>query len=302
MKSAILHIGYPKTATKWFQNEFYPKVPNIYPVKREDLFNRFVFNDIFSFSPVEFQSWLTQEAATNRVVVCDEILVGGLDIGFGSGEFVELMSHRLNDVFPDAQVVIFIRNQHQALASTYSHYVMSGGTYSPSRFLGIKPMFRKPFMGYHCFNPKLFDYDKLINHYITLYGTLNVHIFLYEDFAENPVQFIEQFCKTLQIDIPENLSLKRVNVRLSYIALQMQRFLNRFTLGNTPFKQYFVNIPSLYPIARDFPFAIDKYFRLPSFTFSGKIQSWIELRYGESNKNLARWIDRDRLKRWGYPL
>lgn len=302
MSASILHIGYPKTATKWFQEEFYSKLTDIYFVRRADVFKRFVFTDVFSFSPDQFKGWLAPYAGSKRVVICDEILVGGLDIGFGNGEFAKLMSERLHKVLPDSQVVIFIRNQHTALESAYSHYIMAGGTYSPSRFLGIKPMFNKPFMGYHLFNPKLFDYSKLIEHYITLFGKDKVHVFLYEDFAENPEQFIAHFCSNLKLELPENLSYKRVNMRYSWLALQKQRFLNRFTLGNTPFKQYFLNIPFLYRYSRQITHAIDRHFSFPRFKFDREVHKWIESRFRESNQSLSQWVDSEKLRHWGYPL
>lgn len=302
MKSPILHIGYPKTATKWFQNEFYPKITGGYLLKRNDIFERLVFDDIYSFSPSHFRGWINGEAGNKRVILCDEILVGGLDIGFGNGEFVLLMSQRLHDTFSDSQVVVLIRNQHSALESAYSHYVMTGGTYSYLRFLGNNPMFTKPYMGYHHFSTKLFEYDKLIELYISLFGKHKVHIFLYEDFAENPEQFIAHFCNQLQLEIPENLSYKRLNIRYSCLALQMQRFLNRFTLGNTLFKQYFINIPCLYRYSRQTTLAIDRHLRLPVFRFNRKVHGWIENRYKESNQNLKQWIDHEKLLKWGYPL
>lgn len=302
MTSSILHIGYPKTATKWFQEEFYPKLTDIYFVKRADVFNRFVFTDVFSYSTDQFKGWLALEAGSKRVVICDEILVGGLDIGFGNGEFAMLMSERLHEVLPDSQVVIFIRNQHTALESAYSHYIMSGGTYSPSRFLGIKPMFNKPFMGYHLFNPKLFEYSNLIEHYATLFGKDRVHVFLYEDFAENPHSFIAHFCSKLMLEFAGNLSYKRLNTRYSWLALQKQRFLNRFTLGNTPFKQYFINIPCLYRYSRQFTITIDRYFNLPTFKFDRKVHGWIESRFRKSNLSLTQWVAKEKLTHWGYPL
>jgi len=302
MKSPILHIGYPKTATKWFQNEFYPNVSGVYPVMRKDVFDRLVFTDIYSYSPDHFRKWLDLEADDKRVIVCDEILVGGLDIGFGNGEFVMLMAQRLHDTFPDSQVVILIRNQHTALESAYSHYIMTGGTYSPTRFLSIRPMFNKPFMGYHLFNPKLFEYDKLIELYISLFGKDKVHIFLYEDFAENPNQFITLFCNTLQLDVPKHLTFNRVNTRYSCIALQKQRFLNRFTLGNTPFKQYFMNFPGIFRISRSLTLAIDKYLNFPKYKFDRNVHHWIDLRYKQSNQHLSQWVAKEKLARWGYPL
>lgn len=302
MSPAILHIGYPKTATKWFQQVFYPAIEGTFLVSRDDVFKSIAFNDVFSFDATVVKSKLEDLASSKRLVICDEILVGGLDIGFGNGEFAHSMAIRIHEMFPDAKVIIFIRNQHNALESAYSHYIMSGGTYSPSRFLGVKPIFHKPFMGYHLFNPGLLEYDRVIRLYISLFGSENVHIFLYEDFEKNPTEFIEQFCKTLQLSISEKLSFNRLNSRYSAIALQKQRFLNRFTLGNTPYKHYFFNIPFIYRFSRHITLSIDRIMALPRFTFSGKIHCWIDSRYRESNLKLTEWIAIDRLKQWGYPL
>jgi len=157
-------------------------------------------------------------------------------------------------------------------------------------------------MGYNQFSTKLFEYDKLIDLYISLFGKDKVHIFLYEDFAENPNRFIALFCNTLQLDAPQGQTLNRLNARYSYIALQIQRFLNRFALGNTPFKQYFINFPSFYKISRSLILAADKYCSFPKYKFDKKVHHWVELRFKESNQCLSQWVSKEKLLRWGYPL
>ncbi|MDI3527886.1 MAG: hypothetical protein PWR03_2070 [Tenuifilum sp.] len=302
MSKTILHIGFPKTATTWFQQTFYPNIKNAYFLSRDFVFDNIAFQDIFSFNHQEIKNKIKQISGDKRVLICDEIFLGGLDIGFGNGEFFELMAKRLYLLFPDAEIVFFIRNQHAALESAYSHYIMSGGTYSAKRYLGIKRLYRKPFMGYHLFNPKVYEYDKVIGTYVTLYGVDKVHIYLFEEFEKDPSEFIKHYCEDLQIDLNEKISPNRLNKRLSSISLQKQRFLNRFTLGNTPYKQYFFNIPRLYNFSRSLTKYIDSFFSLPKFQFSKDIHNWIEKRFKDSNQNLSTWIDADRLKHWGYPF
>ena len=41
-KKVLLHIGYPKTGTTWFQKRFYPNVENYKYYERED------FNSLFN--------------------------------------------------------------------------------------------------------------------------------------------------------------------------------------------------------------------------------------------------------------
>ncbi len=302
MITPILHIGYPKTATKWFQQIFYPMVKDAVYIPRPFLFEHFVFKDIFTFSSSETRKYFFKYSDGKRIIICDEVLVGGLDIGFGSGEFVKLMVDRLSAVFENAQIVVLIRNQHTALESAYSHYIMTGGTYSPERYFKLKTGFSKPFMGYPLFSPKLFEYSKLLGFYEGLFGKSSLKVFLYEDFADNPSHFVEQFCSAIKIEVPEGISFERLNKRYSCIALQKQRFLNRFSLGNTPFKQYFINIPQLYGISRGITQVIDRCFNFKPYRFNAKIHRWIEEYYAESNRNLEKWVDPEKLKRWSYPL
>lgn len=302
MESTILHIGYPKTATTWFQKLFYPSVSNISFVNRSDVFEKLIFLDTLAFNAEEAKLWFSTLAGNKRLVICDEILLGGLDIGFGNGEFVQLIAERLQQVFPNPQVVIFIRNQHTALESAYSHYIMSGGTYSVKRFLGIKQVLGKPFMGYHLFNPKLFEYNRVINLYASTFGKSNLHVFLYEDFSANPKIFIDRYCSLMRLESPKDIVIDRYNVRLSALMLQKQRILNRFSYGNTPFKQYFFNIHGLYKLSRRFTETIDNHFKLPAFRFTPEIHEWIENRYRASNRSLTEWITPEQLTRWGYPL
>lgn len=302
MESTILHIGYPKTATTWFQQVFYPSVPDIFFASRSDVFEKLVFLDTCAFKADEAKLWFRTESGNKRLVICDEILLGGLDIGFGSGEFVQLMAERLHQVFPNPEVVIFIRNQHTALESAYSHYIMCGGTYSVRRFFGIKPVYGKPFMGYHLFNPKLFEYDRVMKLYSSVFGESNLHVFLYEDFLDNPNHFIDTYCSQLRLQRPKEINWGKLNVRPSGLMLQKQRFLNRFSYGNTPYKQYFFNIPGLYRASRSLTAAVDSHFTLPPFRFSSRIHEWIENRYIKSNQQLTQWVDGNQLARWGYPM
>lgn len=302
MESTILHIGYPKTATTWFQQVFYPLIPNICFANRSDVFEKFVFLDTCSFNADEAKQWFKSLAGSKRLVICDEILLGGLDIGFGSGEFVQYMAERLHQVFPNPEVVIFIRNQHTALESAYSHYIMSGGTYSVERFLGIKSIYSKPFMGYHLFNPKFFEYDRMIKLYSSVFGESNLHVFLYEDFLANPNHFIDTYCSQLQLQRPKEIKWGKLNVRPSSLMLQKQRFLNRFSYGNTPYKQYFFNIPGFYRVSRSLTAALESHLVLPPFKFSSKIHEWIDNRYRTSNQLLTQWVDGNQLAKWGFPM
>ncbi len=301
--NTILHIGYPKTATKWFQNEFYPRVNGIFFIHRKDVFKWLAFQNIFDYSPVETLEHFVSTTDGKRLVICDEIILGGLDIGFGSGEYVCMMANRLKETFGEASIIIFIRNQHSALESVYGHYIKSGGTYSVKKYMGIYRKFTRPFHDYHLFNPDLFQYNKIVELYARLFGSENVHVCLFEDFKANPEGFIDQFSRDFNLSTSTHLNFEPQNIKLSTFSVSLMRFSNHFTLKNTVFKHYFFSIPRLYRVLLSVTQMLDKSFFTPRpFTLDKGVHSWIDERFRMGNRELARWVNMEKLRKYGYPL
>src|SRR3989339_295042 len=108
MSKPIIHIGFPKTATTWLQKEFFPNVANINFVQREDIIEKILRPNTFE---IDFASTKNYFKNKKRTVICDEILVGGLDACFGNGAFIKETGMRLKQIFDEAEIIIFIRNQ-----------------------------------------------------------------------------------------------------------------------------------------------------------------------------------------------
>jgi len=305
MESAktLLHIGYPKTATKWFQNEFYPRVNDIFFIDRKEVFKWLAFRNIFDYSPDDALEHFIGMSHGRRMVICDEIILGGLDIGFGSGEYVYMMANRLKETFGEASIIIFIRNQHSALESVYGHYIKSGGTYSVKKHMGIYRKFTRPFHDYHLFNPDLFQYDKIIELYARLFGRENVHVCLFEEFRANPEGFIDQLSRDFNLSTSTHLNFEPQNIKLSAFSVSLMRLLNHFTSKNTVFKHHFFSIPRLYRALISVTQMLDKSFlTLHPFTFDKGVHSWIDERFRMGNRQLSDWVDMGKLKEYGYPL
>ncbi|BDX37704.1 hypothetical protein CYCD_10590 [Tenuifilaceae bacterium CYCD] len=305
MDNPIIHIGYPRTATTWFQKVFYPKLKNIYFIDRNTLSDHLIFKDALRFNPFETKKYFIEQSLGKRIFICEELLLGGLDIGYGSGEFILQTANKVKSVIGDAEIVVFIRNQHDVLESAYSQYIKSGGTYSVEKYLGLGERFNRRFQNYHLFNPILFDYTNIINLYVNLYGKENVYVFLYEDFCSNPNHFIDNYC--LKFNIPKSESFdveKRKNIRLTSTSVFVLRFLNHFTQRNTPFKNYFTKCPSLYPYLILLSNRVDKlkFAQRKPFRFKDDIHVWIEDYYKDKNRLLAEYLDIKKLKEYKYPL
>lgn len=305
MKSTILHIGFPKTANKWFQKFFYPLVEDLYMAEREDLSRFLLFNDIFEFDPHKLQNELLNKAKNKRVILCEDLILGGLDVHYGSGEYLYLNAQKLKKTFKNVDVVILVRNQHCALESAYSHYIKMGGTYSINKYLGLGQRFRNKYQNYHFFNPAIFRYYSVIKLYVELFGRENVHVFLYEDLLNDPDSFMDRFCNEIKVKKANEIKFHiKENSRLSSIALLVARFLNRFTHRNTLFKNYLLRWNFLYPYIISICKHIDsfEFIRRRRFGFDREMHEWIADYYKDSNRQLVEFVDPQKLKDYGYPL
>ncbi len=302
----IIHVGFPKTATKWFQHQFYPCLPNSGYIDRKVVFNNLIRPDIWEFDEESTLKALTEISGGNRILICEELLLGGLDIGFGIGEFIHEMAYRIKKTFPDGEVVIFIRNQEQIILSAYSQYIKAGGTMSLKSFLNSQSRFKAFFKNHHLFTLKFFEYDKIIALYTEIFGAEKIHIFLYEEFAKNQEDFITNFCKELHLNKPTHTKITVIeNKQLSRLSMHIMRFFNRFTYKNTPFKSYIFHVNRVYFYGLSITSFLDR------LTFRGnqkklalpeELLKEIQAYYKASNNRTANHIDIKRLKRFNYPL
>ncbi len=301
----LIHIGFPKTATKWMQKHLFPLAEDCFFLARPDVFDLLIKPDVFSFSPTYCKNEIYNRAKGRRVLISEELFVGGLDIGYGLGEFCLVMGERLRNVFNDAIVVISIRNQVEIASSAYSHYIKSGGTFSPEHFFGVNKRFKPFFKNHHFFNPQMFEYHKLIIYYQKLFGEENVRVIFYEDFALSQLDFVKNFLRTNNISINKPISLyKFENKRISFFSLWLMRIMNRFTHQNTYFKDSLIHIPTLYYRTISVTEIIDriKIFNNKPFTLSHKIRQYLTDFYRDSNRELSQITGEQKLIKYNYPL
>jgi hypothetical protein len=295
MARAIIHIGYHKTATTWFQAHFYPAVKNARYIPRMRVRQALLDVTAFHFDPGEARRTLGA-APGETVAICEEGLSGYLHHGGLLGYLSKDMAQRIKSVFPDAQIVIFVRNQPSIIAASYQQYVKGGGTHSLRRYLFGENYLRGA-RGEIAKCPRFtfdhFDYAPLTAHYQAIFGKDNVHVFAYEAFRAAPAAFLKDFCARLGLaaDV-ENLALSSSSNR-SYGRLTMWivRALNLFTNRTVLDKHYIIHIPFWYAVAR---IAGEGLNRLPVFGWAPKsagflgekLQSWIEQRYWRGNAEL----------------
>ncbi|MCS4119436.1 hypothetical protein [Salinibacter ruber] len=127
MENTVIHIGLPKTGTKFIQEEVLSESENIFYVGRPFTQEGIAFNMIQYCDDTLYDEprvrdeidSLKQRANGRKVVISDEILAGSPQYGFRNRSSV---ARRLQKYFPEAQIIIGLRNQIDLLSSLFRQW------------------------------------------------------------------------------------------------------------------------------------------------------------------------------------
>lgn len=295
MARAIIHIGYHKTATTWFQEHFYPAVKNARYIPRDVVRAALLEDTAFQFDPAKARQKLGA-APGETVAICEEGLSGYLHHGGLLGYLSKEVAHRIKAVFPDARIVIVVRNQPSIIAASYQQYVKGGGTHSLRRYL-FGEQYLRGARGEITKCPRFtfdhFDYAPLVAHYQSVFGKENVHVFAYEAFHAAPEAFLDEFCARLDLaaDVEPVALASSSNRSYGIFIMRIVRILNLFTYRTVFDKHYIIHIPFWYAVVRVIGETLN---RIPGLNWAPKsagflgkrLRRWIEQRYWRSNVEL----------------
>ncbi|MEN8174894.1 MAG: hypothetical protein ABFS23_03975 [Pseudomonadota bacterium] len=307
----LIHIGYHKTATTWFQKRLYPQVEDRRYIERRHVQRVLLSPTAFEFDArIARDQLVGDELQFGAVILCEEELSGNPHTG-GMRGFQSLeTARRLQQVLPDADIVVVVRNQVDMAASLYAHYIREGGTRGAARYFQPaswrKDVARHPFK-YPLFSWDYLDYRGLIRHYQALFGVERVHVFCFEDFLRDIRAFIPDFVQRLglRVTLGEDLSFEAENRGYGINALRVGRLLNLFTYRSVLDKQYLVpllsnklrsRIPQWIAAGPFAGAAADAERVLPPSLIAD-----LHAYFGPRNNELAELLDRD-LGTLGYPL
>lgn len=307
--SAIVHIGYHKTGTTWFQKHLYPHATSHRYIDRERVRHAFMEDDAFGFDPARVPERLGATPDEN-IILCEEGLSGYLHNGGLLGHFSKAVAERLHQALPDATIVIFVRSQPEMAASCYQQYIRGGGTHSARRYLfpdlylhGAASMsYRVP-----RFSFDHLDYLPLIETYAALFGRERVKVYAYEAMRADPAGFIDGFKRDLGIEVAHDTAVdRRENGSYALPLIALARALNLFTYRTVADKHYLFHIPYWYTVRRALLESLNRsglFGRAPTAErlIGGDVVAWIRHRYWESNAALARRFALP-LAALGYPV
>ena len=132
----IIHIGYPKTGTTWLQNSLFPKIKNYTCVERDFILKELILINAFEFNEQKAQQvFYNQYGNDKNVIISLEGFVGTTYSSDLNGFYSKEVAIRLKKVFPEAKIMIGIRNQLTIIPSTYLQYIRGGGTHNVKNYL-----------------------------------------------------------------------------------------------------------------------------------------------------------------------
>jgi hypothetical protein len=232
--SIYIHIGYPKTATTWLQRCVFPCLSGInylhFQDQRYDWFNDLLLEHDLVFDADRLRSRFDASVATvatNPNLISWETFAGDV---FNGGCNASMLAQRLFDVFPEAAVIITVRNQLDMIEALYRQYIHEGGTLSIGDFLSLR--YPSPLR----LAKEHFFYDRLVERYQQLFGEGRVKVLAYEQLVSDRPGFLSSLCDILGVDEDlaaiEQRCAKRVNVGMSIPSIYLARWLNRLVYSH----------------------------------------------------------------------
>lgn len=287
-----------KTATTWLQKVYLPTVTNIHYMGRDHVNDFFLKDDVFDFNPAKLRDYYSRYLEDGkRLVFSSERIIGPVSLGYREGAHIKCNADRIASVFPDAEIVIFIRSQENLMSSCYVQYVRNGGNFPVGKFLekNDNSLF------------KYLEFHKIIGYYKSVFK--KVHVFAYEDFASNPKDFIERFEKTFnfQSNLDPFLFEKRQNPSIHPFLLPIFKFVNLFVDGNGAAKYQLFSFSRLRVFKNQVYQIVSKSRWLttpsrPEAILGTKRIDFIRSYYVESNRKLVSQFGLDVIKQYNYPL
>lgn len=236
MSAPLIHIGYHKTGTTWLQEHLFANATLGFemPFVKRHLAESIAETDSLDFDAEACRRRFTPglEAVQTRgltPVLSAERLSGNPHSG---GYDSHAIMQRLALLFPQARVLICLREQQSILLSAWQQYVKIGGIAGLTEYL-------QPPGGrvgrYPRFSLDFYRYDRLIRAYQQTFGADRVLVLPLERFIRQPREFVAAICSftgARDDGFPDLPYGERSNEALSPCAVEWLRRANRISGPN----------------------------------------------------------------------
>ena len=262
----FFHVGLMKTGSTFLQRQVIPKLDiqhfldpkrieprpeNIFSLASEIEFNKIAYDEAKAKVLNLFELQKNVGAIYEKTLLSTEAAVGNPFLGFINQD---RLADLIKDTFPDVKILITLRRQDDFAESLYIQTI-----HRSYRWGGVDDFLNRDgdkfgsFKYSNCklsdwsINPRIsvldLDWNKLVNLYTERFGADNVLVLPYEFLVENPLGFIEEWCKFIDCRMPNDIELKYENRSYSKLSFSIARILNRFVYRNGRQFYFIVNKP-----------------------------------------------------------
>lgn len=215
----FLHIGLPRTATTFLQQEVFSKIENINFIDGSHPHNnplKIVFKSIIN-------SENTKSHLLYNYLIEDRLNLISYEGFFGNYFCKEFNSFQntknLFEIFPSSKIIFCLREYNSLIKSLYNLYIRKGGTKNFDKFVEKH------------INQNNFIFNNYVDYLYKLFGKHNVFIYNFEDFNINPIDNIKSICSFMQVDVP-SFKNRKVMKSFSDDQLKVIKLLNNLFKTN----------------------------------------------------------------------
>jgi len=293
--SIVFHIGYPKSASTWLQENLFPKITNFTFINQVNTNEIFLSSDVFQFNPKEIRNrFLLHE----NIIFSSESITTPINKGWHYGVFSKTQADKIKATFPQAKIIIIIRNQQSLIASAYQQFIKNGGVESFNCYLNSGKYFSFQHLNFYL----------LIRYYESLFYKENVFVYMYEDFLHNPTDFVKSLMNQFNFEIDiKQINFSRVNRGLRINFIPCLKFFNLFHRRPKLKIHYLMHLKGMSTIIKKFILPLNNCrlfgrYAKPEDFLKRKDWQYIKDYYGQGNRKLSERINQKDLQNNGYFL
>lgn len=225
----LIHIGLPRTASTFFQNNVFSSIEGFEFIGVEhtfftDTFQKILYQDDSLYKESEIRDSL-QPWLEKNIILSNELFIGQ-SIIMNSGNRTRT-ALRLNRLFPNAEIILMIRNQVSLLKSLYALAVYGGHFRKPNEFI----RFEENEPRYNTFEESEHVESFLLTPLVQLYAQNfdKLSVFVFEEFSVDPKGFVARLLQELRLNMKSKIDFeKKENRSISNRQIAYFRILNRW--------------------------------------------------------------------------
>src|ERR1043165_717810 len=231
MSTVYLHLGMPKTGTTFLQTSCFPFLCGL----RYNDSSLISLPDKIAYTNPAFLELESLKLEVARIVngLCDKLLIsherlfGNMLKNFWDHSYI---TGCLQQLFPDARIILVVRKQDELVESIYKQSLQSGYYQGLNSFLNYrKNEFRESgdYLGQPNLDINQLDLHRYVQRYVSTFGRSNLLVLPYELLRSDRTAFLDKLFAFLEIDPfyppPNGRENRSYSWLSSYLDLALKR-------------------------------------------------------------------------------